>query len=476
MNDAATVEASYRDSYGIAVMAKASSPGRTETRLVPLLTFDEAAALNTAFLKDVAANVLAASKYERSPATSAYSPPGLEAVAFFREALPPEMGLLEAGYPNFGTCLSSAIEQMLDRGNGSAVVLNSDSPTLPTALLVEAVTLLARPGDHSRTGLASGRVNPVSWGYAGPQREPLWPRCNTQSWSSLLGCAPKPIHRKSGLRLAHQRVAMQLRVLGAIVLAALTAAPAMAADVPMPAPVYYPPPVVVVPGWAGLYFGATVGGHSSRDDITTTTSAANYGAGGAATVDALSPVSITAKGAIAGVQAGYNFQFGRFVAGIEADVSWLAGTNTRTIGLPGLARATVVPAALSNSPQGSVLVTLRPRLGVTFDALLAYVTGGLAFASVKTSDSVVVNALETTNDLTSHTGWAFGGGLEYTLPKGWLLKAEYLYVSIGIFDTTIGCVSGNGFTCVTAADVVVHHKYTDNIFRVGVSHIFAGPL
>src|SRR6516162_4233248 len=267
---------------------------------------------------------------------------------------------------------------------------------------------------------------------------------------------------------------MKLRVLGAIVLVALIAAPAGAADVAVPAPVIMPPPVVAIPGWAGLYFGATVGGHWSKDDITTTTSIANYGAAGAATLDALAPVSITAKGAIAGVQAGYNFQFGRVVLGLEADANWLAGTNTRTLVVPGLARAT--PVSLSNSPQGSVLVTVRPRLGMTFDALLAYFTGGLAFETVKTTASVVANAIETTNDSTLHTGWAFGGGLEYALPKGWLLKAEYLYLSVGVFDVTVGCLSGNGFTCVTATDVVVHHKYTDNIFRVGVSHLFAGPL
>jgi glycosyltransferase A (GT-A) superfamily protein (DUF2064 family) len=39
---------------GIAVMAKASIPGRTKTRLVPPLTFEEAAQCNTAFLRDVA--------------------------------------------------------------------------------------------------------------------------------------------------------------------------------------------------------------------------------------------------------------------------------------------------------------------------------------------------------------------------------------------------------------------------------------
>jgi uncharacterized protein len=46
---------------GIAVMAKASIPGRTKTRLVPPLTFEEAAQCNTAFLRDVADNILTAS-------------------------------------------------------------------------------------------------------------------------------------------------------------------------------------------------------------------------------------------------------------------------------------------------------------------------------------------------------------------------------------------------------------------------------
>ena len=41
-------------------MAKASTPGRAKTRLVPPLTFEEAAVLNTAFLQDVADNVLLA--------------------------------------------------------------------------------------------------------------------------------------------------------------------------------------------------------------------------------------------------------------------------------------------------------------------------------------------------------------------------------------------------------------------------------
>ena len=138
---------------GVAVMAKASAPGRTKTRLVPPLTFDEAAALNTAFLRDVADNLLAAARHAAIAGYAAYAPPGSE--GFFRGLLPPAIGLIDAGLPNFGDCLFRTIGEILARGHGSAVVLNSDSPTLPTAFLVETAEMLARPGERAVLGPAS---------------------------------------------------------------------------------------------------------------------------------------------------------------------------------------------------------------------------------------------------------------------------------------------------------------------------------
>jgi rSAM/selenodomain-associated transferase 1 len=135
-------------------MAKASAPGRAKTRLVPPLTFDEAAALNTAFLQDVAANVLAAADNAAPHAGiagfAAFGPSGSE--GFFRATLPEAIGLIEAWLPNFGDCLLHTIREILGRGHGAAVVLNSDSPTLPTALLIETAELLAQPGDRAVLG------------------------------------------------------------------------------------------------------------------------------------------------------------------------------------------------------------------------------------------------------------------------------------------------------------------------------------
>jgi rSAM/selenodomain-associated transferase 1 len=138
---------------GIAVMAKASAPGRTKTRLVPPLTFEEAAALNTAFLQDISDNLLLAGRYASIAGYAAYAPAGSE--DFFSRILPSAIGLIDACLPNFGDCLLRAIEEILARGHGSAVVLNSDSPTLPTAMLIETADVLAQPGERAVLGLSS---------------------------------------------------------------------------------------------------------------------------------------------------------------------------------------------------------------------------------------------------------------------------------------------------------------------------------
>jgi rSAM/selenodomain-associated transferase 1 len=137
---------------GIAVMAKASSAGRAKTRLVPPLSFAEAAACNTAFLMDVADNIRTASGQASIAGYFAFGPP--EARGFFEDIQPNGIGLIEAWHPCFGDCLMTALAQMLEGGHESAVVLNSDSPTLPASLLAETAQALARPGERIVLGPA----------------------------------------------------------------------------------------------------------------------------------------------------------------------------------------------------------------------------------------------------------------------------------------------------------------------------------
>lgn len=137
---------------GIAVMAKASIPGRTKTRLVPPLTFEEAAALNTVFLKDAFANIAEASRTTPLRGFAAYGSIGEE--AFFKDLAETPPGLVPAAFPNFGECLFAGIQGVLAAGCSSACVLNADTPDLPTEYLVRAARELAGGGDRVVIGPA----------------------------------------------------------------------------------------------------------------------------------------------------------------------------------------------------------------------------------------------------------------------------------------------------------------------------------
>jgi uncharacterized protein len=130
----------------IAVMAKASIPGRAKTRLTPPLTPEEAASLNTSFLRDIADNLAGVSAYANIAPYMAFAPAG--SAAFFREVLPARVGLIETVAPSFGECLYGAATRLLEAGHTAVCLLNSDSPTLPAAYLVTAATALAAPGDR----------------------------------------------------------------------------------------------------------------------------------------------------------------------------------------------------------------------------------------------------------------------------------------------------------------------------------------
>ena len=138
------------ETCAIAVMAKASTSGRAKTRLVPPLTRDQAADLNSAFLRDMADKLAVAGTRACIAPFFAFGPPG--SAPFFEELITDHVGLLEVWFSDFGECLYRTAHFLLDLGYGSVCVLNSDSPTLPTSCLVEAAHALSRAGDRAVLG------------------------------------------------------------------------------------------------------------------------------------------------------------------------------------------------------------------------------------------------------------------------------------------------------------------------------------
>ncbi len=123
----------------VAIMAKAPRAGDVKTRLCPPLSPTEAATLSRCFLLDKIVQVRA---LKDAQPVVAYTPD--EARAEF-EALAPGFALVAQRGADLGARLLTSLATLLGRGHAGALAIDSDTPTLPTAFLQQAVDRLADP-------------------------------------------------------------------------------------------------------------------------------------------------------------------------------------------------------------------------------------------------------------------------------------------------------------------------------------------
>lgn len=142
----ATADPALHGMCALAVMAKAPRPGRVKTRLSPPLTLEQSAALNTCFLRDTTRNLAAVSASGHSAGVISYTPVGDEAL--FEGLLPDSFVLVAQRGDAFGERLLASAEDILSCGYSAVCLIDSDSPTVPTAAFQQAVDELLRPGDR----------------------------------------------------------------------------------------------------------------------------------------------------------------------------------------------------------------------------------------------------------------------------------------------------------------------------------------
>ena len=144
----------------IAVMAKAPRPGLVKTRLVPPLSPSAASALSASFLRDITENIARAGRAAEIHGYVAYAPVGLEATfdgvlaGGTRLVLADGASIVNPGVSGFGRPLLHAAQALFAKGHDSVCLLNADSPTLPTRLIVQAASALADPCDRVVLGPA----------------------------------------------------------------------------------------------------------------------------------------------------------------------------------------------------------------------------------------------------------------------------------------------------------------------------------
>ena len=194
-----------------------------------------------------------------------------------------------------------------------------------------------------------------------------------------------------------------------------------------------PPPFT----WTGFYVGVNAGGIWETGSRTTTLYAA-----GIPWLSSYYPNSLGSgsSGLIVGGQAGYNWQSGAAVFGVETDFDWTSMSKNiqvqqhavrRGDGLPGRYLERERPAKMD------WLGTTRARIGFVAtpdNRLMFYGTGGLAYGGA----SGHLNVFDTNNNFYWHGapsstrfGWTIGAGVEYAITNNITIKGEYLYYNLG---------------------------------------------
>lgn len=176
--------------------------------------------------------------------------------------------------------------------------------------------------------------------------------------------------------------------------------------------------------WSGAYAGVHVGGGEGNQQIDNPfTTGFQFGN------------RTNEKGALAGIQGGYNWQFGHYVLGTEADLSLSDITGTAScLGQPHRSEC---------KPYVNGLGTLTAKFGYSLGDTLIYGKAGAAWMND-------VDRFLTYNVFAAHphgsdsrVGLTLGAGMEHWLSDNWSLSFEYQYATFGHDSVHIGPVIGS---------------------------------
>jgi outer membrane immunogenic protein len=220
----------------------------------------------------------------------------------------------------------------------------------------------------------------------------------------------------------------------------MVASAAQAADMPLKAPprAYAPE----VGDWTGFYLGVHGGYGWAKGTPDDASAIANLTEAPGEIVESVGSIrNPKPKGGVFGGHAGYNWQTGRFVGGLEVDYSFAKLKETQSFS------GTFVDYCDSDDncyndtfsrtlrTKVDALASARARAGVLVtDSLLAYGTAGIGWARSQASATFTDCAScdpYTFTAKSNNFGWVAGGGLEYKLTQHILLRGEYLHYDFG---------------------------------------------
>jgi opacity protein-like surface antigen len=289
--------------------------------------------------------------------------------------------------------------------------------------------------------------------------------CSGRTSPSLRTLRPAIISAGATSGKCQMGVVMKQTIIACLGVVSLSGACANAAD--LPAPIRAAPPlapVAVASDWTGFYLGGHGGYGWGHNTFSENTGSLDIGGSGIFLPNvALSGLS--SKGWVGGFQAGYNWQYHSWVAGLEVDLSGadINGTVSKSASSSGtstLLGPVSGSVTASETDKFEMLGSARARVGYLITpTILLYGTGGLGWTRLVQSPTLIQNftvagITSTTSAVSSATvsffGWTAGAGGEMKIYDNWLLRVEYLHYDFGdennssITNTTSGVPVSNG--------------------------------
>jgi opacity protein-like surface antigen len=226
-------------------------------------------------------------------------------------------------------------------------------------------------------------------------------------------------------------------------------------------PIYKATPAAVPYSWTGFYVGGVLGADAgwSRENFGDVYNRSFFVPGGG-----VGDPGPRVAGLLGGAEVGYNYQIGKWVLGVEADLtdSDTNGSVACTdLSSPGVTEVILHPPSITGFPghplwsttcgaQASWIGAVTGRLGLaSWDRSLFYLKGGAAFTHETFSATCNVPAAingdapsvscynpagHLLNNLSAGTnavGGTVGLGTEFALTRNWSGKAEWDYTNFG---------------------------------------------
>jgi outer membrane immunogenic protein len=166
--------------------------------------------------------------------------------------------------------------------------------------------------------------------------------------------------------------------------------------------------------------------------------------------------TMTAFGLTAGAAAGYNWQSGGWVLGVEADASYVGLNGTQD-----MAAANFAAVTEHDSFETSWLSTVRGRGGYAWGNWLLYMTAGAAVGDHKYDGVIQAFGIAHPSGDVIKAGWTVGIGSEWMFAPGWSAKFEYLFADLGSETFTAN---------VFANKVSVTGHLTEDMVRFGLNY------